>query len=252
GGGPYTGAPARAAMAALRAGCDIATVAAPGSAAATVAGFSPNIIVRRLPGEHLAPAGADRVVEMLDGFDALLLGPGLGRHSFTDQAVHLLVGEASRRGVPLVMDADALNAFAAFPDSADLFAGRPAFGRGVLTPHQGELRGISTGEDLSAAAADVSSRTGFTVLLKGVEDLIVEGDRRKLNRTGNPGMTVGGTGDVLAGCVAGLIARGMEPFDAARTGAYVTGRAGDIAYEVFGLSLLATDVIDALPDALRR
>ena len=249
GGGPYTGAPALAAMAALRSGCDIATVAAPASAAPIIAGFSPNLIVRSLPGDHLGRTGAERVVNMLPGYDVLLVGPGLGPADDTVGAVHGLVPEAMRNGIRLVMDADALRAFAAFPDSADLFPGPGAGDRGVLTPHAGELGRIAPG-DGAEAAVDLSLRTGFTVLLKGAEDVIVDGQRTKRNRTGNPGMTVGGTGDVLAGCVAGLMARGMGPFDAARVGAYVTGRAGDIAYELFGLSLLATDVIDALPDAL--
>jgi NAD(P)H-hydrate epimerase len=93
---------------------------------------------------------------------------------------------------------------------------------------------------------------GFTILLKGRIDVIADGNRCKLNRTGNAGMSVGGTGDVLAGEVAGLLSRGVAPFDAARMAAFVNGAAGDLAYQTLGFSLLATDVIDQVPIALKE
>lgn len=245
GGGPFTGAPALVAMAALRTGSDLTVAAIPEAIAHVVAGFSPDLIVRPVPGDRLAPEGIECVIAMLDGADAAVIGPGLGDAPETLRAVMTFVEAAGDRGVPLVVDADALKVLTSFPD-ADLT------GTGVLTPHRGEMARLAGGDDLERGAVDLSTRTGFAVLLKGPEDLIVRGERRKRNATGNLGMTVGGTGDVLAGAVGALLGMGLDPFDAARVGAYLVGRAGDLAHERYGVSLLATDVIARLPDALRE
>jgi len=128
---------------------------------------------------------------------------------------------------------------------------------GILTPHAGEFKRL-TGvplpmdpEGRMSQAKELAEHTGMTVLLKGRVDVIACADRVKLNRTGNAGMSVGGTGDVLAGIAGGLLSREVKPFDAARLAAFVNGTAGDIAYQDLGYCFLATDVAERIPRAVR-
>ncbi|MFB6353267.1 MAG: NAD(P)H-hydrate dehydratase [Halobacteriales archaeon] len=244
GGGPYTGAPALAALAALRAGGDLATVATPEAAAPAVQSFGPDLIVRSLAGEQLEPAHVDDVLALADERDALLLGPGLGDAAATREAVAgVLAGYDGRA----VVDADALQVVPEVDTDATL----------VCTPHQGELRAMGGPRDddwreradaVGAYAADL----GHTLLVKGAYDVISDGATTRINRTGNPGMTVGGTGDVLAGATGALLCR-LEPVDAAAVGAFANGTAGDrVAASQGAGGLLASDLLDELPGALRE
>ncbi|ELZ46363.1 carbohydrate kinase, YjeF related protein [Halorubrum coriense DSM 10284] len=242
GGGPYTGAPTLSALAALRAGADLVRVACPESVAGAVQGFSPNLIVRALPGDRVGPAHVERVASLAAGADAVVLGPGLGDGDGTREFVGEFLTEYGGRAV---VDADALRVVPEVDTDAEL----------VCTPHQGELVGMG-GE----TAADPDERAelvrgfaadlGHTLLVKGAVDVVADGDDVRLNRTGNPGMTVGGTGDVLAGTV-GALAAVTDPFRAAAVGAYVVGRAGDAAADANGAGLVATDLPDRLPEATR-
>ena len=242
GGGPYTGAPSLAARSALRAGADLVRVACPETVAETVQGYSADLIVRGLPGDRIGPAHVDRALELAAGNDVAVLGPGLGD---TDSARGFVRGFLSRYGGRAVVDADALRVVPEVDTDAEL----------ICTPHQGELVGMGgeTADDPDERAGLVRSfadEIGHTLLVKGAVDVVSDGDALRLNRTGNPGMTVGGTGDVLAGAV-GALAAVTDAFGAAAAGAYVNGLAGDAAAAAMGNGLVATDLPDRLPEATR-
>lgn len=239
GGGPYTGAPALTALAALRAGADIATIATPSSASRTIAGFSPNLIVRELSGDHLSLSDVDYVKELASKHDVVALGMGLGRDPETRDALLQIIPCCQKA----VIDADAL--------LADL----PL--KGIVTPHAGEFRRISSLElagrsykENIDAVASYAREKGLVVLLKGRIDLITDGHSVRGNATGNPGMTVGGTGDVLAGVTAAFFAR-TTAMRAAAAAAFVNGRAGDLVYQEKDYGMVATDVIEKIPLAMR-
>src|SRR3990170_8640300 len=240
GGGPFTGAPALVAIAAYRIGADLVRIATPEAASPVVASFSTSFIVQPLRGGRLARVHVPEVLEIAASSEAAVVGPGLGAAEETLEAVREIV-----RGlrIPIVLDADA---FPALAGHLDLLEGKS----GVLTPHAREFAVVS-GEkppiDLDAratAAKAFAKRTGLTVLLKGPVDVVTDAERAKVTKGGNPGMTVGGTGDVLAGLVGGLLAKGCAPFDAARIAAFTSKYAGDLAFEDLSYGMIAQDVAD--------
>ncbi|KAB7512491.1 NAD(P)H-hydrate dehydratase [Halosegnis rubeus] len=240
GGGPYTGAPALAAQAALRAGADLVRVACPDAIASDVQGYAEDLIVHGYEGRRLASDHVDEVLARAQEHDTVVFGPGLGDHDATLDAVASFL---ERYDGTAVVDADALQVVPEVETDATL----------VCTPHQGELRamGGETADDPERRASLVESfatEVGHTLLVKGAEDVISDGEYTRRNRTGNPGMTVGGTGDVLAGTV-GALACLLCPRDAAAVGAYANGRAGDLVHESLGAGLTASDLVDALPRA---
>ncbi|MDD1759728.1 MAG: NAD(P)H-hydrate dehydratase, partial [Methanothrix sp.] len=218
GGGPYTGAPALTAMAALRAGADIVTIAAPRSASATIAGFSPNLIVRELSHDHLCPLDLELLKDQIARHDVVVMGMGLGRDPETIDALARIIPLCKKT----VIDADALQ------------PNLPL--KGIVTPHAGEFQRIS-GVHLSDAGyrerieplKAYACEKGLVVLLKGKVDLISDGSAIRANTTGNQGMTVGGTGDVLAGVTAAFYAR-TSAMRAATAAAFINGKAGDLVY----------------------
>ena len=243
GGGPYTGAPALAAQAALRAGADLARVACPTAVVDEIQGYSESLIVRPVAGDRIEPGHVDRLAELAGAHDTVVVGPGLGAGAPTREAVRDLLGAVSG---PVVVDADALQVVPTVETDATL----------LCTPHQGELAGMGgprreDWRERRDAVASFAADLGVTLLVKGRHDVVSNGDRTRVNRTGNPGMTVGGTGDVLAGVTGALAAR-LDPVDAAAVSAYVTGRAGDLAATDDGAGLLATDLLETLPGALQR
>lgn len=240
----YTGAPALAALsslAALRTGVDIVTVMAPKRAADIVAGFSPNIITEPVEGKFFTTRHVKKVLNYSKNFDAMCIGSGLGTEKETFKFVKKLL---SRIKKPCVVDADAIKALK-----------KTTLGRNfVLTPHSFEFYGL-TGEkprnDITSRIKVVKKVAGnvrATILLKGVIDIISDGKQTEINRTGNPYMTTGGTGDVLTGICGSLLAQGVDPFRAACATAFMTGRAGDIAASQKKQGLLATDVIEKIPE----
>jgi NAD(P)H-hydrate epimerase len=248
GGGPYTGAPALAGFGAYRIKVDLVRIATPARSYLPVAGYSPNFIVHELSGDILTAEDVPKVMELIERVDTVLIGPGLGNAEETLEAVRMVVRACDK---PMVIDADGITAVA---NDRSVLKGKS----GVITPHAGEFMTLS-GKKLPAdyeqrrkPAMELAKTLGFTILLKGRIDVVTDGQRCKLNRTGNAGMSVGGTGDVLAGEVAGLLSRGVAPFDAARMAAYINGAAGDLAFQRLGFSLLATDVIDQVPIALKE
>ncbi|MFK5602715.1 NAD(P)H-hydrate dehydratase [Haloferax volcanii] len=242
GGGPYTGAPALAAQSALRAGADLARVACPEAVAREVQGYSENLIVRGFSGDRLAPEHVPDLLDFAADRDAVVFGPGLGDADESLAAVREFL--AAYEGTAVV-DADALQVVPEVDTEATL----------ICTPHQGELRKMGGETDAdwetrSDLVREFAADLGHTLLVKGAYDVVSDGDAVRVNRTGNPGMTVGGTGDVLAG-TTGALAAVLPPLDAAAVAAYANGRAGDLAADEFGGGLVATDLLERLPAALR-
>lgn len=242
GGGAYSGAPGLAAMAALRTGADIVTLAVPGNVANVVASFSPNLIVRTLSGDRLSTEDLPVLSELINSHDVVVMGMGLGKDNVTKDAVAKIIPMCSR----LVIDADALHGLDFPVDGCEI----------IITPHAGEFASL-TGRPAPAglderveAVISFSEKHNVVTLLKGQVDIISDGERVLLNRTGNPGMTVGGTGDVLAGIVGALFAVNLG-MDAASCGAFINGAAGDLAFEERGKGLLATDVIEKITEIIR-
>ena len=247
-GGPYTGAPALVGFGALGMGVDLVHIATPALAATVVASYSPTFIVHPLVGHRLLREDLRQIQEITSRVDAVAIGPGLGDVEGTLEAVREVVRSLS---IPIVIDADAIKAVGADPRC---LAGKKA----VLTPHSREFQTL-TGKSLpdppeerAGIVRDAAKSLGATILLKGPVDIVSDGARLKFNYTGNPGMTVGGTGDVLCGVTAGLIAKGMSPFDAARLAAFANGAAGDLAFEAKSYGLTSVDVADNLGHVLRK
>jgi NAD(P)H-hydrate epimerase len=240
-----------AARAAVRAGAGLVTAAVPEPILQTVDLGSIESMTLALPASvsgHLTELAADAALEAAEGKAVLALGPGLGQEPSTVAAIRRLALEAA---LPLVLDADGINAFAG---RAGELAARRA--ETILTPHPGELGrllGISTAqieEDRVAAARGAAEETGAIVVLKGHLTLIASGTAVFVNPTGNPGMATGGSGDVLTGLIAGLLSQGLDALDATVLAVYLHGLAGDLAAARLGeASLAAGDLIELLPAA---
>ncbi|HUI83625.1 MAG TPA: NAD(P)H-hydrate dehydratase [Candidatus Binatia bacterium] len=251
-----SGAAAMAGMAALRAGAGLSTVATPERVLPTVAAFAAELMTEPLPGTaagSIALAASQRLLELAKAMSVVAIGPGIGRHPETVQFVHEAVQQTR---IPVVLDADGLNAFEGHNHLLD-GRGRPL----VLTPHPGEMSRLA-GIPVKAIQADrLNVARNFArdhqlvLVLKGNRTVIALPDGSAwVNPTGNPGMATGGTGDILTGMIAGAI--GQMPADDARAtiaAVYLHGLAGDVAAETMGEhSLTATDLLAALPEAFRR
>jgi NAD(P)H-hydrate epimerase len=247
----FVGAACLAAQAALRSGAGLVTLGVPQSLLPIVAAKLTSCMTRgypELPDGAFALGALRPVLADVPQHSVIALGPGIGRRRATAMLVHALLRRVER---PLVLDADGLNALEGQADILDL---SPA--PRVLTPHPGEmarLAGRPTTDvqaNRMAVASEFASRHRVVVVLKGAGTIVADGRRTLANETGNPGMATGGSGDVLTGLVAGLLAQGLAPFEAACLAVRVHGRAGDLAASVLGeLSMTADDILDALPDA---
>jgi ADP-dependent NAD(P)H-hydrate dehydratase / NAD(P)H-hydrate epimerase len=232
GGGPYQGAPWLAGLGALRAGADIVRIASP------VFEPLPDLIYECLPGERIGKEHVEKLIALAGHADVVVCGNGLGAES------HNVIREVIPWCKKAVIDADALRL--PLPVAAD---------ETLYTPHAGEFTRIAginlpDGSRERALAARGAGIRG-TVLLKGPTDIITDGKRVRFNRTGDPAMTVGGTGDVLAG-IAGALLCHLPAFEAACIGAYVNGRAGQAVAAERGEGMLATDLVDRIPAELFR
>ncbi len=241
GGGPYTGAPALAALAAYRVGVDLVHLAVPSKIKDIVAGFSPSFIVHPLEGEKVIQKHVDKLIALSEECDAVLLGPGLGGHEATLKVCRDFFERVQK---PLVIDADGLKSAADNPGILPKGT--------VITPHAGEIRMFDERVESVKLADKLAKKYGITVLLKGKIDHIIDGVRNKKNDFGTPAMTVGGTGDTLAGVVGGLLSKGMSSFDAARLGAFITCKAGELAFQDFSWGLMAEDISERIPDVLKK
>ncbi len=244
----FSGAPTLVSFAALRTGVDIAYLAAPAKTAYAIASMSPDLITVKIEGDNFNPKSIDAIKPYLSMVDAVAMGPGLGQTAETAKFVKACVDEVEKAKKPLLLDADGLKAFSKFKRALKV----PL----VLTPHAGEYA-ILTGEPLPdsqeeriSAIQQTAKKLNATILVKGKTDIICDGERVKLNFTGNPGMTVGGTGDVLSGVVGGLLAQKVDPFEAAVAGAFVNGAAGDFVASEVGFHMVASDILDWIPQVL--
>ena len=236
GGGPYHGAPMLAGMAAARTGCDLVHVAMP-SAAASRAEWPATLIPEALPDEdRLTEASLDRISDAFGsrGAQALVIGPGLGRDDATVSAVSQILSMASDSGTPVVVDADAIGALSE--------GAWPAGLRGVATPHAKEAERW-LGKTSPAAALTSCSGEAATIVVTGPEDVLTGPEGRNCRAAGGHSrMAVGGTGDLLAGTIGGLLAQGMAAWPATRLGCALLREAGARAAEKTGPGLLAEDV----------
>jgi ADP-dependent NAD(P)H-hydrate dehydratase / NAD(P)H-hydrate epimerase len=240
----YAGCLAFNSLAALRAGADLAIVVAPRRAADIVAGYSPDLIT--VPCDSSFP-DPDTAIEALENADSLVIGCGVIR---TPESHRALVEIVRRCKTPMVLDAEALHALAA---NSKAIKGKKV----LLTPNAGEYQVLSGSlwpEPLDrkrAATKRLAKQYKATVIVKGAVDFISDGEKIHLDTAGSSYMTKGGYGDLVAGVAGALLARGQNPFDAARAGAFIVGKAGELASSKFGESTLASDVLLYLSSVIR-
>lgn len=242
----YHGSPLFAALAAYRTGTDVVTIAAPKRVADIIAGHAPDMITYPLEGDYVSGIHVDEILSISRNKTAVVVGGGLGREEATMDAVRKIVREIS---LPLVIDADAIYAIASRPN----IAGKNF----LITPHMGEfhvlsghnVEGISLQRKIASVEAE-ARKMGATILLKGSTDIVSDGSRTALNRTGNPYMTKGGTGDILAGICGSLLAQGYDMFTSACAAAYINGKAGDIAARKRKQSMMASEIVDNICRAI--
>jgi NAD(P)H-hydrate epimerase len=241
----YSGAPALVALAALRAGVDLTYVATPEKTGQAIASMNPNLITIKLKGPRVSRKHLLQLKPYLSRVTAAIIGPGLGLHEKTQEAVGELLVATEAADMPLLLDADGLKALAKFQHS---LREQP-----VLTPHAGEYA-ILTGEELPSNLDEriekvkkTAAKLNAVLLVKGKTDIVSDGQKVKVNFTGNPAMTVGGTGDVLSGVVGAFLAQGADPFEAAVAGAFINGAAGDFVQHEKGNHMMATDLLDWIP-----
>lgn len=245
----FTGAPAFSALAATKCGTDLVYVAAPEKTAQTIAFYSPDLIMIRLPGEHLKPSAISELDHWLKLADALVLGPGIGLHEDTTEFVWKTISLAETLNKPLVLDADALKVFARKERKLKTVT--------VMTPHIGEFAAVAQRKlpdslELKVEAAEqLAKEVASTIILKGHVDIITDGKRTKLNNTGNPYMTVGGTGDVLTGIVGAFLAMHMDPFRASVAAAFLNGLAGDMLIAQNGPAVSPSTLVEYVPEAMK-
>lgn len=242
----YSGAPALAALAALGAGADISIVTCPNVVSSAIRSYSPDIMVKSLPSDVILPSDVDNILKFAENADSVVMGCGIGTEEGTRVAVNQILENIEK---PVLLDADALKLvdLEVINDKLDL----------VLTPHSLEFKKVFAKavpenlEDKIGLIRNITLKKSFTALLKGNTDVIGFNGLFKLNKTGNPGMTVGGTGDCLAGLVGSLMAQGHSGFEAAFLGAYINGRAGDKALIKFGYNFTATQLINFIPQVMK-
>ena len=244
----YTGAAALAATGALRSGAGLVYLAVPESIYAIEACKLTEAIVLPLPDEGgtIAMSALPELRRLLPKMDAVLIGCGLGQSEGTRAVLETVLREFSG---PVVVDADGINLLAGHMDIL-----RERHAPTILTPHAGEF--VRIGGDNKADRVTETERFakeyGCILLLKGHETVISDGKETYVNQTGNPGMAVGGSGDVLSGIIVSLLGQGIEPLKAAACGAWLHGKAGDICAEEIGqYGMLPTDLVEVLPRLLK-
>ena len=244
----YTGAAALSAMGALRSGAGLVYLAVPESIYTIEAMKLTEPVITPLP-DHLgtySTAAVPKVLTMLSGKDAVLVGPGIGQTDGTRSIVQTVLENFNG---PVVLDADGINVLKAHKD---ILRGRT--NPTILTPHDGEFQRFfgPLSEDRVSSAVALAKDLGIIVLLKGHNTVITDGTITYVNHTGNPGMATGGSGDVLAGIIVSLLGQGLSPIEAAACGAWLHGAAGDIcANEVGQYGMLPSDMIQVLPRLLK-
>ena len=244
----YTGAAYLAAMGALRSGAGLVFLGVPESIYVIEAVKLNEAIVFPLPDEEgkLSEKAIPEILEWLPKMDAVLIGPGLGQSEGVFRVVKAVLEKAE---CPVVLDADGINVLAAHKD---ILRGRTT--PTILTPHAGEFArlGGNTENGRQTGAEAVAGDLGCILLLKGSGTVITDGKTTYINSTGNPGMAVGGSGDVLSGIIVSLLGQGIGPLEAAACGAWLHGAAGDLcASEIGQYGMLPTDMMTVLPRLLK-
>jgi len=244
----YTGAAYFAAMGALRTGAGLVYLGVPESIYAIEAVKLNEPVVFPLPeqGGRLSEAAVPEILEKLPRMDAVLIGPGLGLGQGSFAVLKAVLTHAA---CPVVVDADGITLLV---PHMDILRGREA--PTILTPHDGEFTRLfgPVGEDRMASARAAALESRGIMLLKGHRTCVTDGIREYRNTTGNPGMAVGGSGDVLAGVLVSLLGQGLEPLEAAACAAWLHGKAGDLcAGELGEYGMLPTDLLDFLPRLLK-
>ncbi|WP_409200389.1 NAD(P)H-hydrate dehydratase [Methanobrevibacter sp. DSM 116169] len=248
----YHGAPAIAGMSALKSGADLVYIASPESASDNIKSFSPNFIVNELEGDYLNLKNLDDILKDVDKVDSVLIGPGAGLNEETGKLLNILVSKIKK---PLVLDADALKLV-----ELSLIKNKENL---IITPHLFEFKSffskLINDDDLNLNFKEddyeynkekilkfqsITRNIKGTVILKGHYDLVLNNKKLKINKTGNPGMTVGGTGDALAGLSVSLLSQDISSYDAGILAIYLNGRAGDLAESKLGDGFLATDILE--------
>jgi len=244
----YTGAAALAARAALRTGSGLVYLGVPESVYAIEAAKLDEPVVFPLPerdGMYSIDA-AERISDRLQTMDAVLIGPGIGQSEGTLAAVKAVLEKFKG---PVILDADGINVLG---EHKDILRGRTS--PTILTPHFGEFCRFGGDANLSRieGAAKLAQETGSIVVLKGHRTVITDSNTTYINMTGNPGMAVGGSGDVLAGILVSLLGQGIDPLEAAAAGVWLHGKAGDVCAQKIGqYGMLPTDMIEVLPRLLK-
>ena len=250
----YSGSPALSTFAAFRAGVDMVRIIAPKRAADIIASFSPNLAAYPLDGKWLTKQHLATLISMTEaakavsyGKTAVVIGGGMGRTQETQEAILEYLEQVQ---VPVVIDADAIHAVGKKPE---IISDRNF----LITPHTYEFF-VLTGKEVHKLpdeekikmVQEEAARLGTTILLKGKTDIISNGKEVAIDKAGTPYMTVGGCGDTLAGVCGALLARGINIFEAAQAAAYINGKAGEIAAKKLGEGMMATDLIEAIPEVL--
>jgi NAD(P)H-hydrate epimerase len=242
----YHGAPVLASMSALRAGSDLVYTTVPRSIITAVRSFSPALIALPLPDDKLTVGSANRLVAMLPKrADAAAIGMGM---SLEPEGIVALVKQLKQAGTKILLDASAL-----IPQAL----GEITNTGGIVTPHAGEYKRLfgrdpgTTEKEMTTNVRRLAKEYGITVVLKGWLNVVSDGDRIAAIKRSTPAMTVGGTGDVLSGLAAGLLAKKMMPFDAAIAAVYLNGLAGALAAKRTGMHMIATDLLDSLPAVMK-
>lgn len=250
----YHGAPAISGKAAFGAGVDLVYIATPESAAIPVKSASEDLIVKMLEGEYLSLKHLDEILELADKVDAVLMGPGSGINDDTSKLFNVLVTKIKK---PIVLDADCLKQV-----DISLIKNRDNV---VLTPHLAEFNKFFNSKlKLDLDSYDfkkvdenitefqiITKNVKGTVVVKGKNDLILSGSKFRINSSGNAGMTVGGTGDALAGIIVALLSQGLSTFDSACLGVFINGLAGDKAYEINGNGFSASDLVSYIGNVIK-
>lgn len=250
----YSGSPALSGLAAFRAGVDMVRIIAPKRPADIIASFTPDLAAYPLKGDCLTKEDIATLLTMTEsakivsrGKTAVVIGGGIGRSEETQTAILEYLSQVT---VPAVIDADAIHAVGKKPE---IISGKPF----LFTPHSYEFF-VLTGKEVSGLSneekikivQEESARLQTTILLKGPIDIISDGKEVALNKTGSSLMSKGGMGDTLAGIAGAFLARGIDLFEAGCAAAYINGLAGQYAAEKLGESVMATDLIEAIPKVI--
>ncbi len=253
----YAGAPAIAGMAAIGAGADLVYAASPEKAAEAIKSTSPDLIVKSLEGDKLSLNHLDEILNLAENADAVLIGPGAGIDEDTSKLFNVLVTKIKK---PIVLDADALKQV-----EMSLIKNREDI---VLTPHISEFKSFFKVNDNLKLDIDsydfkhvdenitkfqqITRQIKGSVIVKGQHDLILSGTKFRINRSGNAGMTVGGTGDALSGIATSLLSQGLNTFDSACLAIFINGLAGDEAFKVKGNGFSATDLVSYIGSVIKN